>query len=74
MTGAECDAPPPIPEMVSVIVPGDDEAAVVTLNVELKGGVPEVGVNETDTPAGGGVDKLKATLWAVPDTKSTVTA
>ena len=74
MTGAECDAPPPIPEIVSVIVPGDAEEVVVTLSVELKGGVPDIGVNETDTPAGGGVDKLKATLCAVPDTKFTVTA
>jgi hypothetical protein len=57
-----------------VIVPGDTEEVVVTLNVELKGGVPEVGVNETDTPEGGGEDKLKATFCAVPDIKFTVTA
>jgi hypothetical protein len=74
VTGAECDTPPLIPEIVSVKVPGDAEAVVVTLSVELKGGVPVVGVNEAETPPGGGVDKLKATLCAVPDTKFTVTA
>jgi hypothetical protein len=74
VTGAECDTPPPIPETVSVIVPDDAEEVVVTVRVELKGGVPDVGPNETETPAGGGVVKLKATLCAVPDTKFTVTA
>lgn len=74
MTEAECDAPPPTPEIVNVIVPGDAEEVVVPLRVELKGGVPDGGVNETDTPAGGGVDRLKATLCAMPDTKPTVTS
>lgn len=74
MTGAECDAPPPIPEIVSVKVPSDVEEVVLALSVELKGGVPDVGVKEADTPPGGGEDKLKATFCAVPDIKFTVTA
>jgi hypothetical protein len=74
VTGTECETPPPTPEIVSVKVPGDAEEVVLTLRVELKGGVPDVGANVTDTPVGGGVDKLKATLCAAPDTKFTVTA
>ena len=59
--------------MVSVRVPGDAEEAAVTLSVELKVGVPDVGLNDPDTPLGA-PDKLRVTLCAVPDPRFTVTA
>ena len=44
--------------------------AVVMLSVEVKGGVPDAGLNAPDTPFGI-PDKAKATLCAVPDIKLT---
>ncbi len=64
--------PPPLPVAVNVKVPGDTEEVVVTLRVELKLGVPDVGLNAPDTPAGA-PDKLRPTLCGVPETKFTVT-
>jgi hypothetical protein len=55
-----------------VTVPEDAEEAAVTLSVELKVGVPDVGLNDPDTPLGA-PDRLRATLCAAPDTKLTVT-
>jgi len=44
----------------------------VTLSVEVKGGVPDVGLNDADTPAGN-PDMLRATLCGGPVSVFTVT-
>jgi hypothetical protein len=58
--------------MVSVKVPGDTEDATVMLSVEVNGGVPEVGLNAADIPAGN-PDTLRATFCCGPDTGFTET-
>lgn len=58
--------------MVSVNVPGDTEDATVTPSVEANGGVPEVGLNDADTPAGN-PDTLRATPCCGPVTGFTAT-
>lgn len=69
---AECVTPPPLPVAVNVNVPGDTEEVVVMLNAELKLGVPDVGLNAPETPAGA-PDKLRATLCGAPETNFTLT-
>jgi hypothetical protein len=56
-----------------VIVPGATEGVVVTLRVEVNGGVPKIGLKEADTPLGAPVT-LKATFWGFPEIGVTVTA
>jgi hypothetical protein len=65
-------SPPPLPTMVSVNVPGDTEDDTVTPSVEVNGGVPEVGLNDADTPVGN-PDTLRATPCCGPLTGFTVT-
>ena len=72
VTEAVCVTPPPTPTIVNVNVPGDTEGATVTLRVEVNEGVPEVGLNDADTPPGN-PDTLRATLCCGPDTGFTVT-
>ena len=61
-----------MPIIVSVDVPGDAEGTTVMLSVEVNGGVPEVGLNDADTPAGN-PDALRSTFCGGPATVFTVT-
>ena len=64
------------PVIVNVNVPGAVEEVVVTLSVELKVGVPDVGVNDVETPAGAAPDRLRTTTepCGLPESRFTVTA
>jgi hypothetical protein len=61
LTWVTCDVPPPLPVIVKAIVPGVTEGVVVTLRVEVNGGVPKVGLRDAETPLGVPVT-LKATF------------
>ena len=61
LTCVEWVAPPPLPVIVKRIVPGATEGVVVMLRVEVKGGAPDVGLKDADTPAGAPV-RLNATF------------
>jgi len=57
---------------VIVDVPGDADAAAVTVSDEVYGGVPDAGLNAADKPADN-PDVLRLTLWGGPVNVFTVT-
>ena len=67
-----CDVVPAVPVMVSGYCPGVTDDVVVMESIEVKLGVPDVGLSDAETPFGAPVT-FKVTLWDVPDNRFTVT-
>jgi len=56
-----CEVDPAVPVIVNEYCPGATEAVVVMDSIDVKLGVPEVGLNEAETPLGA-PETVKATL------------
>jgi hypothetical protein len=58
--------------IVNVYSPGVTDGVVVMESIELKLGVPDIGLSDAETPLGA-PETVKVTLSDVPDTRPTVT-
>ena len=67
-----CDVVAAVPVIVNAYWPGATDGVVVMESIELKLGVPEVGLSNAETPSGA-PETVRVTLLDVPDTRLIVT-